>query len=122
MAVLAVMLSGVISSVVPPTIASAENVVQMTGGGTWIWVYTGSKNYSNRTQWVSRITVMTGRGGACPGRLEGWTYGWYASEEVCGQTERTFWISRWIPSGNGVCGASRNIYGGRDVACITIRV
>lgn len=97
-------------------------VIQGQSGGTWIWVGTGSKNYSNHTQWVSYITVMTGSYGACPGKLEAWTYHWYAAKAVCGSTATTWYISKWVPSGNAVCGASLNRYGGRDVACIAIRV
>lgn len=116
-ALLAVVVAGGLGA----STASAA-VVQAQGGGTWIWVGTGGKNYSNRTQWVSYITVMTGTGGACPGRLEAWTWGWYAAQPVCGSSAVTWYISRWIPSGNGVCGASLNRYGGRGIACITIRV
>lgn len=97
-------------------------VVQGSSGGTWIWVTTGAKNYSNHTQWVSKITVLTGRYGACPGKLEGWTYKWYATKTVCGEYAISWFINRWIPTGNAVCGASQNRYGGRDVACIAIRV
>jgi hypothetical protein len=71
---------------------------------------------------VSYITVMTGSKGACPGKLEAWTYQWYAAKTVCGSYTITWYISKWIRSGNAVCGASRNRYGGRDVACIAIRV
>jgi hypothetical protein len=121
MIALAVVLSAMIGGLTSPAIASAD-VVQAQGGGTWIWVGTGAKNYSNHTQWVSYITVMTGTGGACPGKLEAWTYGWYAAQQVCGQAQTTWYISRWIPSGNAVCGASLNKSGGRDVACISIQV
>jgi hypothetical protein len=116
-----VMLAGVLALALGATPAVAD-VVQGQFDGTWIWVGTGAKNSSNHTQWVSYITVMTGSGGACPGKLEGWTSGFYAAQQVCGSTAITWYISRWISSGNAVCGASLNRYGGRDVACISIRV
>jgi hypothetical protein len=119
--VVALVVAGALAGAVGTTAASA-NVVQAQNSGTWIWVGTGAKNYWNHTQWVSYITVMTGSYGACPGKLEAWTWGWYAAQPVCGSAAITWYISRWIPSGNAVCGASRNKYGGRDVACIGIRV
>jgi N-methylhydantoinase B/oxoprolinase/acetone carboxylase alpha subunit len=81
--VLAKKFAGVIAAGVLPSAASAD-VVQARGGGTWIWLGTGTKKYSNHTQWVSYITVMTGSGGACPGKLEGWTGGWCTAQPVCG--------------------------------------
>jgi hypothetical protein len=119
--IVAVLLSAVLAGAFGAGTASAA-VVQARGGGTWIWVGTGAKNYSNHTQWVSYITVMTGSAGACPGKLEAWTSGFYVAQPVCGSTATTWYISRWIPSGNGVCGASLNRYGGRDIACISITV
>lgn len=104
------------------TSTASADVVQAQGDGTWIWVGIGAKNYSNHTQWVSYITVMTGSGGACPGKLEAWTSSFYVSQSVCGSTTVTWYISRWVASGNSVCGASLNRYGGRGVACRTIRV
>jgi hypothetical protein len=120
-AVLAALLTAALATGLLSTKASAA-VVQATGGGTWIWVTTGAKNYSNRTQWVSKVTVLTGSAGACPGKLEAWTYNWYATKAVCGSYAISWFVNRWIPSGNGVCGASLNRYGGRDIACISIRV
>jgi hypothetical protein len=118
----------VAAAIVVPS-ASAD-VVQSWNGATHIWVGTGSKNYGNHTQWVSYITVGTGSAGTCPSTQQAWTAGFYAARQVCGPAYTTWYISRWVPSGNYVCGASswtlwNTFYGwvhGRDVACISIRV
>ncbi len=102
-----------------PSMATAE-VVQMWGGSTHIWVGTGGKNYANHTQWVSYITVSTGA--FCPTRAEAWTAGFYAAKVMCGPAFVMWYINRWVPSGNGVCGAASDPPYERQIACITIRV
>ncbi|MEA2493880.1 MAG: hypothetical protein QOJ29_1791 [Thermoleophilaceae bacterium] len=123
-------LAGVLFATTGTPTASAD-VIQSRNGATWIWVGTGAKNYSNHTQWVSYITVMTGSQGTCPSKLEAWTYGFYVAQQVCGPAAVTWYISKWVPTGNNVCGASswtlwnsvwRRWVNGRDTACISIRV
>lgn len=94
-------------------------------GTVIIKVITGAKNYRNHTQWVSSITILAGTSAAnsygC-GTFEGWTQGFYRRGKYC---EAISWyISRWVSSGNAVCGAFRDIAGKwqRYVACIAIRV
>lgn len=111
-------LGAALMGVVGTATASAD-VVQGQSDGTWIWVGTGAKNYTNHTQWVSYVTVYTGSN--CPSKLEAWTSGFYATQTVCGPHAVTWYISRWVASGNAVCGASSNHWG-RGVACIGIRV
>ncbi|MBS1868049.1 MAG: hypothetical protein JSS99_00115 [Actinobacteria bacterium] len=105
--------------------ASAD-VVFSQGGVTMIWVGTGAKDYVHHTQWVSYITVETG-GAYCPTQTEAWTYGFYRSTQLCGPWAAVTWyISRWVPSGNSVCGSSyvwsRMLAPTRNIACIGIRV
>jgi hypothetical protein len=102
------------------TASASADVVQGWGGPTHIWVGTGGKNYGNHTQWVSYITVSSG--GYCPTTMEAWTAGFYASALRCGPAYVTWYIDRWVPSGNGVCGSSTAGKYGRQIACITIRV
>jgi hypothetical protein len=107
--------------------ASATEV-WMSGGTVIIRVVTGDKNYGNHTQWVSSITILSStaqRNAYGCGTFEAWTQSYYASTPswaYCGGV--TFYISRWVSSGNGVCGAFTDKYHwwARSVACITIRV
>ncbi|HVF04300.1 MAG TPA: hypothetical protein VNA20_05635 [Frankiaceae bacterium] len=99
--------------------------VWASGGTVTVKVVTGGKNYSNRTQWVSSITVLTNTSAnnsyGC-GTFEGWTQGFYARVERCDSVH--FYISRWVGSGNYVCGAFQDIdrRWNRSIACIAIRV
>ncbi len=79
-------------------------------------VYTGSKNYSNRTQYVDVVDVYTGSGTAY---LETWGDGFYQTASNSASTR--FYIRRWVRSGTYVCGAGTS-YGKRTIACIAIRV
>jgi hypothetical protein len=106
----------------------------------WSWgnpvlmVITGTKNYSNHTQWVSSITIEDAGSQVCDGgTYEAWAGSvWYASRVPCStqyggtMNATTFYVDRWVPSGSGVCGAFWRWYsrGGwlRLVSCITIRV
>lgn len=84
---------------------------------------TGQKNLTNRTQWVSTVTVRTTLN---PGRMEAWIgngpsgVAWFGS--VSGATYRTWTVNRWVKNGSGICGAYYHRFGGRSVACITIKV
>jgi hypothetical protein len=96
--------------------------------GTCIQVVTGSKNFSNGTQYVRSITVSAPREARVynrPGTIEAWAgngptgVAWYRSTH--GLTV-TWTIDRWIKNGSGICGAFGPWSGGRSIACITIRV
>jgi hypothetical protein len=114
-----------------PDTASADTV--WGWGNPVISVNTGAKNYGNRTQYVSSITI-TDPGNRCDGgTAEAWVsrpgvINWYASRQMCGST--MFWIQRWVPSGSSVCGSNwfkgRYANGAegwfRGISCITIRV
>lgn len=91
-------------------------LVHASTGGFGVDVYTGSKNYSNRTQWVDTIEVYLGSGN----KVEAWGDGFYRS--ASGKRAR-WYIGRWVRSGTYVCGAT-NITGSsqRKIACISIRV
>ncbi|HXH26844.1 MAG TPA: hypothetical protein VNG90_03030 [Candidatus Acidoferrum sp.] len=102
----------------------ADQVIYAQGGATMIWVNTGAKDYTHHTQWVSRITVESGAS-TCPSLYEAWTAGFYASSVRCSPTAVTWYINRWVPTGNYVCGAAQASNGKiteRQIACIAIRV
>ena len=108
---------------VPQPAQAAE--VWAWGGTAIVKVETGAKNYSNRTQWVSAITILSATSSAnsygC-GTFEAWTQNFYARADRCGSVY--FYISRWVSSGNYVCGAFQDIARrwARSIACIAIRV
>jgi len=94
--------------------------------GTCIWVDTGSKNYTSKTQYVSQITVAAPRG-ATASKMEAWAgngptgVAWYRSTSSA--TYITWRIDKWIKTGSGICGAYT--YPGtttRSIACISIKV
>ncbi len=84
---------------------------------------TGSKNYSNRTQWVGEVAVRTALE---PWKFEAWIgdgpsgVAWYRT--ASGVTYMKWTVNRWVKNGSGICGAYHHRYGGRSVACITIKV
>ena len=99
------------------SVPTAEaGLVHARARGFGVDVYTGSKNYSNRTQWVDTIEVYLGSGN----KVEAWGDGFYRS--AGGQRAR-WYIGRWVRSGTYVCGAT-NISGSsqRKIACISIKV
>jgi hypothetical protein len=91
-----------------PQPAQAASLVQGCTQGFCIDVYTGDKNYSNRTQWVERVEVYLGNGS-----VEAWTQNWYRSANA---SRASWYVGKWVGTGHGVCGATRKI------PCITIRV
>ena len=95
--------------------AAQAAMVQGCTRGFCIDVYTGGKNYSNRTQWVEAVEVYLGND-----RVEAWTEGWYRS---AAGSRAKWYVGKWVHSGQGVCGAT-NIPGSSDrkIPCITIRV
>lgn len=103
--------------------ARADGYVYAYGDRTVVMVMTGSKNYANHTQYVSSITIIDSANACDGGTAEAWTSGYYNKRQMCGGT--TFYPSRWVASGNGVCG-SHWFYAldrwFRGIACITIRV
>lgn len=88
-----------------------------------VGVSTGSKNYSNRTQYVYAVAVRTHLE---PWRLEAWIgdgptgVAWYRT--ASGETYVRWPVNRWVKNGSGICGAYHHRYGGRSVACIKIKV
>ncbi|HVE97802.1 MAG TPA: hypothetical protein VNA12_01330, partial [Mycobacteriales bacterium] len=120
----AVMAPALAASLLAATPANAGEV-WAHGGTVIIKVVTGDKNYRQRTQWVTSITVMTStrkeNSYGC-GRFEGWTQGFYRAADRCESVH--FYISRWVSSGNHVCGAFQDIdrRWSRSIACITIKV
>jgi hypothetical protein len=84
-------------------------------------VNTGAKDTANHTQLVNYITILPG-GSEC-GKIEAWTQGWYKSTVACTQGI-TWYINRWVSSGQNVCGAFTDYSGNysRNIACISIRV
>jgi len=107
-----------------PGVSHADGTVTAHGGSTFIWVGTGQKDYTHHTQWVSWITVESGAS-TCPSLYEAWTAGFYASKQMCSPAAITWYISRWVPSGNYVCGAAQVSLNGiteRQIACISITV
>ena len=100
---------------IAPAPAMADSLVQGCHLGMCVDVYTGAKNYSNHTQWVSAIDVY-GSGGAQ--QVQAWTYNFYQQANA---PSARFWANRWVPSGNNVCGAVV-VQGNRQIACIVIRV
>lgn len=112
----AVAMCTIVAAAVP-----ARATVVYGWGSVVIAVETGGKNYSNHTQWVGNISVQVGSGRNC-GVFEAWTQGFYARTTACGGA---FWyISRWVGSGNYVCGAFTDFSGryAREITCIGIRV
>lgn len=79
-------------------------------------VFTGSKNYANRTQYVNQVTVFSTAGS---GFLEIWGDGFYKSKNG---SSGTWAIHKWARSGTYVCGAVTVQNVPRRVACIAIRV
>lgn len=88
-----------------------------------VGVTTGAKNYSNGTQYVSKVVIRTA---LQPSFMEAWIgngptgVAWYRSKS--GVTSATWYPNRWVKNGSGICGAYRHRSGGRSVTCITIRV
>jgi hypothetical protein len=121
-----------VSSVVEAPSASADTVWGY--GGAVIMVTTGGKDYGSQTQWVSSITVVDPGSAVCDGgTYEAWAGSVsYASRVPCSpyaggtMNAATFYVSRWVPSGSGVCGSFWRWYSRvgwyRQIACITIRV
>jgi len=122
------------------TATTLVNVPAASADTVWAWgnpvlmVTTGAKNYSNHTQWVSSITVEDAGSYVCDGgTYEAWAGSvWYASRVPCSpqyggtMNATTFYVSRWVPSGSGVCGSFWRMYFPnrwfRQIDCITIRV
>lgn len=81
----------------------------------------GSKNYSNKTEWVGTVRVRWVPG--CPpvyGPAEVWGDGFYQSTHV--GCSASWAINRWVRSGTNICGAYTESPGWRHIACISIRV
>jgi hypothetical protein len=101
--------------------ASATGAVYACNG-TCIVAYTGAKNASNHTQYVSQLEVDYPSSWSPFGYLEGWAgngptgVAWYQSATG---TSHLWTINQWIKTGSGVCGAY-NVGGSRSVVCITI--
>lgn len=97
--------------------------------GTCISVVTGTKNKSNRTQYVESITIHApteARRANKPSKLEAWAgngptgVAWYNTKKGLSVT---WTVNKWIKNGSGICGAytwpgTTN----RSIACITIKV
>lgn len=122
-------------ALIPLLAAVALPLFAAPASATYVWggtmpiirVETGTKNYSNHTQWVSSIYIDAGN--RCDGgTAEAWVsrpgvIDWYASRQMCGNT--MFFISRWVPSGSSVCGSDWFFANGkwwRGISCITITV
>lgn len=108
--------------------ASADSTVggcTGAGGGTCVQITAGSKNYSNRTQWVGWVTAKTYGGGSGVTKLESWGDGFYFATGVNRATANpsaTWGAQRWVRSGTNVCAAATFTNGYRDIACVAIRV
>lgn len=111
---------------------TARNMIIRPATDVWaggnlnvIDVQTGAKNYSNHTQWVTGIAILSNTAAndnlGC-GLFEAWTQGFYASSYGCGAVY--YYIERWVSTGNNVCGAftAYNTNWPRSIACISIRV
>src|SRR5688572_12276337 len=97
LSVVLLMIGGVVATTASPAGAG----VYGWGQGTYIYVETGAKNYTNRTQWVGTISVIDGAGRCDWGTAEAWisrpgVVDWYRSREIC--NSHTFYVSRWVPS------------------------
>lgn len=79
-------------------------------------VFTGSKNYTNHTQLVQHINVMS-MGGS--GFIEAWGDGFYRSTNG---NSASWDINVWARSGTYVCGAVTVPNVPRRVACMAIKV
>jgi len=93
------------------------------GSGVCVDVTTGSKNYSNKTQWVGWVTTRTFGGGNFT-KLESWGDGFYFAKNFDGKwaNRSVQWgAQRWVRSGTNVCGAATT-KDGRTIACIRITV
>ena len=124
LSILFILLFGLFSFFSSPGVTYADGTVFGWGGSTMIWVGTGAKDYTHHTQWVSWITVESGAS-TCPSLYEAWTYGFYASKQMCSPAAITWYIDRWVPSGNYVCGSAHVRLNGideRQIACIQIKV
>jgi hypothetical protein len=105
--------------------AAHADSIWASGNPIIINVQTGGKNYSNHTQWVSSIYIQVptakNYGYGC-GKFEAWTQNYYVTTQACGS--QSYNISRWVATGNYVCGAFTpfDTAWPRAVACIAIRV
>jgi hypothetical protein len=124
---LAIFVTTICTLIVDASPADASTVYGW-GSGTYIAVETGAKNYSNKTQWVSSITIVDGANRCDGGKAEAWVsrpgaIDWYTTRAMCNST--MFYVSRWVPSGSEVCGSNWFKQGDRwwrGVACIRITV
>ena len=94
-------------------------IVRGCTSGFCIDVDTGSKNYSNHTQWVGWVYAYPGGNGFS--RIEVWADGFYQAKP--GNAGQWFYVGRWVRSGTYVCGAvTIAVNGSRKIPCIAIRV
>jgi hypothetical protein len=105
--------------------AAHASSIWASGDPILINVQTGGKNSGNHTQWVSSIYIQVptakNYGYGC-GKFEAWTQNYYVTTQACGS--QFYYISRWVATGNYVCGAFTPFGTAwpRAVACIAIRV
>ncbi|HEX6701465.1 MAG TPA: hypothetical protein VF101_12115 [Gaiellaceae bacterium] len=107
------------------TTVSGCTLASSAGGWFCVNVVTGGKDYTYHRQWVVSINMRATS--LCQNRWEAWTQNWYVSQYVgCQYWSPTFYINRWVGSGNYVCGRGwkwNDIFGwGYATACIKISV